>query len=268
MEVTGERMMFYRFGATSAQNGPRTLKWITDTYGSTSDCLVASSSDAEIASAWQPIAALVTAVANAPAMADQRKNLERAKLAFSDSTTIAEAEILLSNHRGSKPPTALKLKRLNELGLSAPPGATRGIVDELIRRAQLDAEGVMLANRGLALPEGAVSAASLYQLRDAVDSLEFAIGQARSRGLDFSPSLPLALQDMAILTKSLERFWQAAGDLRDVWLNLKEHGTLDSLPTHTQQTAILSALFAEIRNGKWTESDHDFERLALAAMRL
>lgn len=261
-----DRPMLYRFDGSPNTLGPRILKWIVDCYGSRDECAAAPEELAKEPSAWHPMSHWCDALAMAPATAAQMKRLASAGTAPHDGITYEAARALLDRKRRNKPPTALKLRKLVTLGLVLPFGATREIVDDLIRADELRRRGDALAAAGLLLPASGVTDDNVHELEDAVETLRVGVKQAQERGLKYAPPLPLSEDAMRELAAVLEEFWSVAGDLADSWETLRDEGIIPRLPSSAQREAVLPGLLDSMLSVDWGYSESEILALARRAL--
>ncbi len=257
--------MMYRFIGTERTYGPRALDWVVRTYGGREDASAAPEHEANMASAWRTVADWALELPSAAASAEQLARLAKLGVETGPPSTFAaaaeaieEAEGQARAKRGQRKPTTLKLKRLADLGLSAPANATRAEVDQLLRAHELQEIAKRLAARGLRLPNEGLTEDNRYDLADAVDSLDFGLQQAAERGFRYQPEFPLSADQMKKLAELLDEFWSASGDLDWEWQHLVEEGTLALRPTAAERIAVLPVLFDLVRNGRWSADPSEY----------
>jgi hypothetical protein len=239
-----------------------------------------------------------------PAQATERqlKRLKKLNVAV-DSPALTEegAEQLIRDATSTLDPTPKQLARAAELKVSVPEGATRGVVGELIDRAERReairavrrrkvsvaddasweeieaaetsaddrAEARKLASalrrRGVAVDED-MSVDELTELDYARRDLEEAMREVRGIGFAFAPPESMTGEDMLALSSALGEMEQAYRMMETSLDHFVDEKWISRRPRKAAIKAALPFLFERIRAGTWrgdTDDDLAYYRHAL-----
>ena len=273
MIESSDQPTVYRFAGNDRTYGPRALDWVVQTYGENPTVSAAAERSADSPASWRPVAEWAAGLPAAPASSVQRARLQKlgnpsiGALTFGEAADAIEAaESAARGARGRRQPTALKLRRLAELGITAPPNASRADVDDLIRDHGIAQRAMRLADAGMRLPADGVSEDNIHALEEAVEALRLGLEHAAERGLVFEPAFPLTADAMMELADTLEEFWSIAGDLEDSWSLLADSGDLPRVPTAAERCSVLPALLEELSAARWSDVEASYLSLGLKAL--